>query len=369
MRIAYLSASVVPSRTANSVHVMKICQAFAHAGHEVTLYAQGSGDPREDFARYGVEPCFEIVKWERRPVHRWNRQGAYTRAVRREVRRRPLPDLFFARRIRSLAAVAGLGVPLVYDAHEPPRTWFQKYREGRVFARRNFARLVVTSRPLAEEYRRLFPALDAAKVVVVPNGADPPGPPERAREERAGRRFRAGYVGSLLAGRGIEVVVALAARIPEADFHLVGGSDAEAERWRAAAPAPNLHFHGFVPHGAVAERYREFDAVLAPYQREVQASGKTRDMARWMSPLKLFEYMAMGKPIVCSDLPVLRDLLEDGRNALLAHPDDVDGWDRAVRRLAGDAALREALAGRAYTELVEKYTWERRAARVLEGLG
>lgn len=369
MRIAYLSASLIPSRTANSVHVMKICQAFARAGHQVTLYALGRGDPREDFSFYGVEPSFEVVKWERRPIHRWNRQGAYTRAVRREVLRRPLPDLFFARRIRSLAAVGGLGLPLVYDAHEPPRTRVQKFREGRVFARPNFVRLVVTSRTLAQEYRRHFPSLDPGKIVVVPNGADPPPLPGGRQGEDDPRRFRAGYVGSLLPGRGIEVVMALASRMPEVEFHLVGGSEEEVERWRAASPSANLHYHGFVPHGAVAEQYRALDVVLAPYQQVVHASGKARNMALWMSPLKLFEYMAMRKPMVCSDLPVLRELLENGRNALLVAPDDVDGWERAVRRLAADAVLREALAGRAHEELVERYTWERRAERVLEGLG
>jgi glycosyltransferase involved in cell wall biosynthesis len=81
------------------------------------------------------------------------------------------------------------------------------------------------------------------------------------------------------------------------------------------------------------------------------------------SPLKLFEYMASGRPIVASDLPSLREVLRDGENALLAEPGNAAALTRGILRIKNDAALGERLARQA-VEDVRQYTWARRAERL-----
>jgi glycosyltransferase involved in cell wall biosynthesis len=87
-----------------------------------------------------------------------------------------------------------------------------------------------------------------------------------------------------------------------------------------------------------------------------------------MSPLKLFEYMASGKPILASDLPVLREILTDGVNCKLASPDDPSEWVKALELLVQDRAYAMKLGDVAKKELIEKYTWKCRAQKVLQGL-
>ncbi len=87
-----------------------------------------------------------------------------------------------------------------------------------------------------------------------------------------------------------------------------------------------------------------------------------------MSPLKMFEYMAAGKPIISSDLPVLREVLEDGRNAILVPADDLAAWESAIHRLSGDPDLGLRLGEAARRDLHERYTWDARAGRVLDRL-
>jgi glycosyltransferase involved in cell wall biosynthesis len=103
-----------------------------------------------------------------------------------------------------------------------------------------------------------------------------------------------------------------------------------------------------------------------PYQRRVSVSGGG-DTSAWMSPMKMFEYMACRRPIVSSDLPVLREVLAHERNALLAEPGSVDAWVAAVERLRGDPELSRALAARA-REDVTAYSWRARARRVTDGV-
>jgi glycosyltransferase involved in cell wall biosynthesis len=87
-----------------------------------------------------------------------------------------------------------------------------------------------------------------------------------------------------------------------------------------------------------------------------------------MSPLKLFEYMAWGKPILCSDLPVLREVIEDRRNGLLLPPDDPAKWVAALNRLVANPAEGERLGKNARSDFLTRHTWRQRADRVLDGL-
>jgi glycosyltransferase involved in cell wall biosynthesis len=122
---------------------------------------------------------------------------------------------------------------------------------------------------------------------------------------------------------------------------------------------------GFIPNAELSSYHAACDAFLMPYQRRVAASSGG-DIARYLSPMKLFEYMACGRPILCSDLPVLREVL-NSENAILLPPDNVDAWVNALQSLKGDTQRRLSLGAQARRD-VEGYTWERRAARILDGM-
>lgn len=370
LRIAYFSGSVIPSRQANSVHVMKMCQALAKRGHEVVLGAIAGADPGgDDFAHYGVEACFRIVKHTARGRGILAR-ARYALAIPAKMRSVIEPDLVYGRHLLSLSVAARWGAPVVFEAHEAPSP-LERAVERRLFARPNFARLVVISGALRDEYRRLHLGLSPQRLLVAHDAADPPPPMSRITDSRRAAgvgRLQVGYVGHLYPGKGMEVVGALAARMPEVDFHVIGGTDEDIAAWRhRTASCENLVYHGHVPPAATEVHRAAMDVLLAPYQERVHAAGAGGEIGRWMSPLKIFEYMASRRPMVASDLPVLREVLCHGETALLASPDDVEEWVAAIERLR-DPALRRGIAERAAQRLADCHTWAHRAAQVLEGL-
>jgi len=203
--------------------------------------------------------------------------------------------------------------------------------------------------------------------VVAHDAADPPG--GRVARRGLGAPPRVGYVGNLYPGRGVEMALELARRLPSARFEVVGGSEQDLDYWRAKELPPNFVLHGFQPPGRLRPFYDQLDVLLMPYPRQaVVGPTGTLDTSRWCSPMKMFEYMASGAPIVSSDLPVLQEVLRDGENALIAPAGDVDAWQRAVERLLGDADLRERLAAAALDDLRRSYTWDARVERVLGSL-
>ena len=178
----------------------------------------------------------------------------------------------------------------------------------------------------------------------------------------------AGYTGHLYRGRGANHMLALAALLPEVTFLLVGGDPEDVSILRAKASQlslSNVILTGFIPNANLPIYQAACDLLLMPYQKEVAASSGG-DIARYLSPMKLFEYLACGRPILSSDLPVLREVLNP-HNAVLLPPGDLNAWVAAIHDLCAGPNHRAELGERARID-ASRYTWEERAGRVLEGL-
>jgi glycosyltransferase involved in cell wall biosynthesis len=113
---------------------------------------------------------------------------------------------------------------------------------------------------------------------------------------------------------------------------------------------------------------RAFDVLIAPYQPVVTLRGGAGNNADWVCPLKLFEYMAAGKPIVCSDLPILCEVVSHEDTAILCSPTKVEQWAEALRRLRDHKKLADLIAARALEKFTQYYSWDARAAFVLDGI-
>jgi glycosyltransferase involved in cell wall biosynthesis len=166
----------------------------------------------------------------------------------------------------------------------------------------------------------------------------------------------------------VEIILEMARRLPEVAFLLVGGEPEEVTKLRDAVQSRglgNVFLTGYVPNAELPRYHAACDVFLMPYQRRVAASSGG-DIARYLSPMKLFEYMACGRPILCGDLPVLREVLNP-ENAVLLPPDDVEAWVEALESLKNDPLRRLTLEARTLSE-VKSFAWERRAERILDGL-
>ncbi|WP_330333757.1 glycosyltransferase family 4 protein [Streptomyces sp. NBC_00536] len=369
MRIAYLHGGSIPSFFANGVHVMRMCDAFTEAGHEVTLHSLPGSATEDPYAYYGVRHRFPI-RLVPAPDHTPDGYRARGEAIRELLTGDGAPDLIYARDPYALAATADLA-PFVYEVHQLRRD-LPPGAERELLGHPRLARVVVITHELARDLRGAYPDLPGLPVVVAPDAADPPETHAAAATPVLPGRPdapRIGYVGHLYDGRGIDLILDLAGRLPAFDFHLVGGTAEDRARWEDPCPHPNVYFHGHRPPAALPGYFPLFDVVLAPHQPKVYTWGRLDEIGRWTSPMKLFEYMSHGRAIVASDLPVLREVLEDRVNSLLRPSGSPQAWVDALTELVADEALRGKLGDEARRQFLERHTWRRRADRVVAGLG
>jgi glycosyltransferase involved in cell wall biosynthesis len=150
---------------------------------------------------------------------------------------------------------------------------------------------------------------------------------------------------------------------------MVGGhSDSVLERRSEAAKLglDNLRYEGFVPNDILPMYQAACEALLMPYQRRVSFTGGKGDTSGVMSPMKMFEYMAMGRLIITSNLPVIREVLNED-NAAVCEPDDIVAWYQSLRRGMTDPTWATRLAQQARLD-ARKYTWRRKVRAIFAAL-
>lgn len=373
MKIACISASSVPSGTANSIQAMKVCQSLAQVGADVRLWLPGRRATAWDALaeQYGLETPFPI-SWlaSQARLRRYDFAWKALRAARG----------WGAHAIYTWVPQAALlalwnGLPLLYEVHDRPSgrggPWFLR----QIARHRGEKRLLFITQALQ---RALEEELDihlrAGEALIAPDGVDLerysalPEAAEARRRLGLPAGLTAGYTGHLYAGRGMEVLVALARAFPQVRFLWVGGRSADVDGWRARAAQlglSNLTLTGFVPNRQIPLYQAAGDILLMPYETSVAVSGggNTADIC---SPMKMFEYMAAGRAILSSDLPVLHEVL-DASSAIFCPPQDAQAWVEAFGRMAQDEGLREQLAQHAQSK-VQAYSWQERARKSLQSL-
>ena len=370
MRIAYISKSIIPSRTANSIHVMKMCQAFADNGHEVILLVpdlkhqyENKVDDIYDF--YGVKKNFFI----KRLWHPNFKIGAlfYTIAIFFYLLMNKKFNLVYGRFLHGCYVASLLMNEVIFEIHAP--IYEKKNHKLNIFKKliknKYFKKLVVISHALKNMYLENG-YLSASKIQVAHDGADEVVDFETKINLLGNKNnLKIGYVGHLYQGRGIELIIECAKKINDMTFHIIGGFKEDIEYWKNYSKdlnVLNIFFYGFVPPKKVGAYKNSFDIVLAPYKNKVSVFGNLGDSSKFMSPLKIFEYMSFKKAIIASDLPVLREVLCP-KNSSLVNPENVNEWVNAINKLR-NKENRERLATEAFKDF-KNYTWKTRALQVL----
>jgi glycosyltransferase involved in cell wall biosynthesis len=366
-KLIYLSYSSIPSPHANSLQVMEMCHALADTGMEIELYALHTSVRTPAFQYYDLPKNRVHIHRIRMPRIKLISRFLYGLRVVFSMFLISQRAIIYGRDFYTLALHSVLpgrqDSPVFFEAHQPPQNDLEGNLQKLIFSSSAFAGLLTITQVLKDEYLRRYPMLKADQIEVLPDAARPFQDSVEFDSVSTNNKPVLGYVGSLQIGKGMETISQIAAQLPHLEFHIVGGADRQISIWQSRC-GDNVIFHGHQPAAGVRELIHKFDIVLAPYRGKVIVGRKQIDIARWMSPLKIFEYMAAARPMIVSDLPVLREVLQDEKNCLLAAPDDIEDWVRQIKRLSTHAQLRVTLSQQAYQDFVAHYTWQKRAEKL-----
>jgi glycosyltransferase involved in cell wall biosynthesis len=377
-RICYVSDERFPSRWTDTQQIVKTATALANSGADVdlvvprrfgkTVFSSAAVRRAELAGYYGISPGFRLTQLLTVPASRL-RIEKFTHGLAA-----PLfallrgHDVVYTRNVLPLVLALLAGKPAIFESHRVLRLHYPMvYRVIRWALRfPSFLGVVTNAGFIARAYVEMGFAPD--QVTVVHNAFDPED--MEPRLERGPARAAVGlpadkpivcYAGHIQRRKGIDMVIELAARIPEATFLVCGGFPADvaaARELAGRAGAANLHFTGWIDVAKLAPYLYASDVLLIPPTRApLERHGNT------VLPIKTYTYLAAGRAIVAPRLPDVEEVLHDGENALLVTPDDVEEAVAVIRRALGDAALAARIAAAA-RESSNLYTWNARAEQI-----
>lgn len=377
MKIGYLLHSPVPGPTTNAEQAVNSLAALGgQPGIEIDLWvpappgsAMPQGEREAEVARfYGLDPSIFGDRLHLREVGLPSWGEGTLRGLLFDLR---VPrwvwghgyDALYVRDPLTLLRSLATGLPVIFETYRTDinrSRWWGPFRRL-AWSRPNLAGIIVHSRVAYQAFREA--GFGEERLLLAYNGYPLNGGGAGITREDARRRLGLEaarpivcYAGGVGRHKGTDVLADLAKRVPEAQFLVVGATpDSEiAPEWRRVE---NLRILARVPPADVASYLAAADIlIMPPTARPLEESGRT------VLPIKTFSYLAAGRPILAGDLPDVGEVLSN-ENAVLVAPDDLPAASAALRRLLGDAGLRERLSAAA-TDAAAEYSWPTRAAKV-----
>lgn len=383
MRIAYCTNVRLPSERAHGHQVAKVVKALRDMGHEVEIFAPYRKNP--------IEASFESYYGLHRPVRlhhlgttdgiaAWWAPGIlglklttflFARGLRRILTKRKKDfDLIYTRTPELLSTLTKIGLPLIPELHRIPRFgiggFLRHLRRCKLVValtapmRQSLIDMGVATVPVIVEgdavdlhdFESLPDAADTRTSLKVPDGAS--------------LIVYAGQLKSMGLSKGIPELIGaleiLKSRGLEFRAVIAGGPDVEKQRFEDALPdmlRSSVTFTGYIAHLKIPTLITAADILVYPAPKSNHPF-----YLRDTSPLKIFEYMAAGRPIVAADLPTIRDIA-DQTMLSYSEPGDPASLAKAMLRILDDpeAAMKKAKLARTH---VEQFTWEKRMKRILD---
>tara|TARA_B100000989_G_scaffold298980_1_gene291605 strand:+ start:2479 stop:4650 length:2172 start_codon:yes stop_codon:yes gene_type:complete len=351
-----------------------MCQAFADNGHQVVLLAPNNKNKYEKgvddvFDYYGVRKNFKIKKLWYPDL----KSGTifYTLAVLIYLLINKKFDLVYGRFLHGCYFATLLKSETIFESHAPiyEEHKFTKKIFNLLIKSKYLKKLIVISQALKNMYLENT-NLKTNNIDVIHDGADQViDLSKKANLKGKKGNLKVGYVGHLYKGKGIEIIESIANKVSnDIEFHIIGGIEKDIIQWKQKIQNKNVFFYGYVPHKEVSDYINSLDVCLLPNQRVVLAHGAIGggiNISGYTSPLKLFEYMSHNKAIIASDLPVLREVLNE-KNSLLVEHDNTKSWIDKIELLK-TLPERQKISYQAFKDFYE-YTWKNRAKKIISNL-
>lgn len=380
----YISNARIPTEKAHGVHMMKMCEAFANAGENVIFVVPRRFNKIKEnpYIYYDVEKNFIIKKlfcidfigfipW----VGYWIQYLSFLINLKIRFIFSPRKNkLIYTREFLIAVFFKLLGFETVYESHRV----LQK-KKMFFWLLGGIKKIVTNSNGVADEFkkngfRNVLPASNAVDMKEFENLTDI----QRPSDLPSGRKIVM-YTGHLFDWKGIDTVIEVAKQFAFADtrgltaptsassetensrgsvvFVFVGGTEQDVEKYRKLN-IENTIFLGHRPKKEIPLYLKSADVLILPN------SPVSEESIKYTSPMKLFEYMASGVPIVASDLPSIREVLNEN-NSILVRPDDAEELRAGIETIFNNKNIAEKISNQA-KEDVSLRTWDNRAKKILE---
>jgi len=369
MKLIYIANARIPTEKAHGIQIIKMCEAFSRTNNELELVIPRRINwiKQNPFEYYGVEKnfkikkviCLDLIPFDKYLGHLalWIESLTFFSFSFFYILFKKV-DIVYTREKFFLAFVF-FKKNFIFEAHAFPNNYFLYS----FFLKRLKAIVVIT-----KELKNLFVkhGISAEKILIAPDSVDLEQFNIKESKEECRNKLTLPlekkivlYSGHLYKWKGVDVLAEASKFLAKhIEIYFIGGTEKHIKDFQNKYLNSNIKVIGHRPYSEIPYWLKSADILILPN------SAKQEISKHWTSPIKLFEYMASKRPIIASDLPSIREILNKN-NAFLVEPDSPKKLAEAIKNALENSIFCDKLSKQAFKD-VQAYTWQKRTQNILK---
>jgi glycosyltransferase involved in cell wall biosynthesis len=351
--LSYICEINLPSKSAQAIHIAKMCDAFSSINYKVTLYLPFTDSGYQEIKKtYNLKNQFIIknIFKKKTKLNFFNKIKFILQILKKQ--KLYFDSLIITRSPITSITLSSFGIENILELHhELIGLTYIYYKICKYLGFTKKIKFIFLHYNLVKKFDLVNNKYICLNDAVDINDFDL----ENYSVPKSQNKCI--YIGSFYQGKGIELIYKIAKKSPDIDFDLYGNIETLTMKYHLK----NIRFKGQLNYAEIPKILNNYRVALMPYQSKVSVTSSNNiDVSKSMSPLKMFDYLASGKIIIASKLGVYRHILEDQYNCYLVDPTDVDKWQKTLINVMNNNVEDKKISNNAI-KTAEIFTWNKRA--------
>ena len=358
----YIAEISLPSSSAYSIHVLKMCDSFVNFGFSVSLlipHKSSSYNFINIKKEYNLKNNFTIVSILKNKINSFYRI-IFSFNVLRILLRNNANSIIISRSIISSIFLSLFQIKNYLELHHDLKgfTKFLFILTNLNFVKKNL-KLILIHKNLLNYYS----CFDKQDYIILDDAVTIEYFIKYKNDNLKKKKHRiCAYFGSSTYGKGLEIIQDLLNIVKNVTFHIY--TDLNLFDKKNFKKYQNIKFFDYVSYALIPKTMSKYDIVLMPYQKFVRVRSSNLETSNFMSPLKLFDYLASCKIIVASNLMVYSHILKDRHNSILLNPKNIQSWAKTITNIFNNYNEYRYLKKNAFNT-AKNYTWNDRVRKII----
>ena len=366
MKICYLSNNAIPSPVASTIQIVKMCEAFSELNNKVILITTNVLKTKISLNEYyNIKYKFSFIRMKKFNVFPLGLNYYLFSIFSILESLKYKPEIYITRNFFTCFLLVMLRKNIIMELHHDLNTESRIVRflvkKFKFLNSKYLKKIIAITNGVKEEYIKKN-LINEKKIIVLPSGSSIKKIFKFSNNKDF---FRIGYFGSLYKSRGLDLIKSLAKIDKENQYYLYGDFS-KMNNFKYKNSTKNLHLQDYIPYKDIPNSLDKMDILLMPYVSSITVAGNVGDITKFTSPLKLFDYLSVGKIIICSDFQVLKEAIKDKENAIFVkNYKNIFSWKNEIHKLKNQPQKQFIMSKNNY-QLSQKYSLKERAKKILK---
>ncbi len=353
--LIYITETSLPTKSANIINSLKFCDALSKY-YDIRFLAPNNSLKTEIIQeKYNLRNQIYFESLINKNIENFKTRLFFSIKIIYIIFREKNYDVILSRSIIASLVMTLFNIRNTLELHHIPQSFSKIFFRFIMFLpQKKKLSLILINNNLAKDLR-----LKKLKYIVLDDAADILS--FRSYKSQNTKKNTCIYMGSFFKGKGIEIINELSKLLPDIEFHLYGDKKTLGIRAKYQFNK-NIKFYEYVDYSKISSILKNYEVALMPFQNRVEARSKNLEISKYISPLKMFDYLAAGKIIIATKLKAYEHILKNNENSFLVSSKDLNSWKELIKSILKDPKKFKRIKLNAQNT-AKKFSWNNRAQK------